>query len=347
MKKRLLKWMTVVLMLTLVLTGCSQPAPAPQQEPTAETPAEGTTGSDEVMEEWPLNQLTIIVPYSPGGTNDRQARALAPYIQQELGVPVIVENREGGGTTVAYNTHMQQDPADGSHIIFGQFNAFVTAIIRGAYEYDDFPNMGSMSNGHRIIAVNPEFSPFEDFEDFLKKVEANPGGYTQPVGAGWGLVFDEVLSEIGLTTRSVPYDGGGAARVAFMAGDIDFYVTDYESMVSIMEPGSFEALALLSDTSPYDHMPIANELLEALGYDIRFPNMISPRNFQVKRQFMEDYPDRFDFLSEALVRAANHPAFAEQMRSEGYIFEPATREESEHLFREVYEAARQFEEAFK
>ena len=338
MKKGLLSILVLILGVSLLLTGCTPKAPEP---PKVDAPAAPTS-----IDKWPHSNLTIVVPYNPGGTNDRQARALAPFIQHILGVPVLVENRAGGGTTVAYNTHKASGSDNGSEIIFGNMIAYCTAIIRGAYEWEDFVSLGTMSSGHRIIAVNPKFDRFDDFEDFIAKIKANPDKYSQSVGAGWGLVFDQIMAEAGLKTRLVPVDGGATDRLMFLAGDIDFYVTDYESMVAIMEPDDFKVLAILSDTSPYD-FPVANDLMKDLGYNVEFPNMISPRSFHVKKEFKDKHPATFDFLVNVLVEAASHPAFAAEMLRQGYVFQPDTPENTDDMFYQFYQNTLKYRAAFE
>jgi putative tricarboxylic transport membrane protein len=338
MRKRIAFLIVALIMVSATLVF----AAGTEEEGPSEAEAAGELTS------WPLNSLTIVVPYNAGGTNDRQARALAPYIQEALGVRVDVENRPGGSTTVAYHTHKDNDPANGSHIIFGHHISFSTAVIRGEYEYTDFAPLGSMSAGHPVLMVNPNHSDIETFEEFLETVEANPNEISQAVGPGWGRVFDMILREEGLITRPVPVDGGANDRVMFMAGDIDFYISDYESTIAILDPSEFRVLAVLSENSPYsDELTVANEVMEELGYEGRFPNMITPRFFHVKNEFLQEYPTRFAFLSEVLKEAGLDPEFQGKMKDIGYFFSPRLPEENatEYL-RSIFLSVQQYRDAF-
>lgn len=345
MIKRFISIFIIAVLVLTMITGCGQSTST--QEPEApEATEEPAPAEEPAGDKFPHDSLTIVVPYKAGGTNDRQARALAPYIQKVLDVPVKVENRPGGSTTVCYHMHKDKDPDDGSYIIYGHNSAFSTAVIRGEYKYEDFDTMGSMSSGHPVLLVNPKHSDVTDFKDFLEKVKANPNNYSQPVGPGWGKVFDLVLQSEGLITRAVPVDGGSNDRVMFMAGDVDFYISDYESMAAIADPEEFKVLAVLSEISPYDEFTVANDVMEELGYESRFPNMVTPRFFQVKSEFKEKYPERFDFLTNALKEAAENPEFVATMKEAGYIFKPELPEVAHPILYDIYQGIVKYKDAF-
>jgi tripartite-type tricarboxylate transporter receptor subunit TctC len=298
------------------------------------------------LAKWPTKSLTIVVPYSPGGTNDRQARAIAPYLQKELGVPVKIENRPGGGTTVGYHTHKDKDPDDGSFILYGNNSSYCTAVIKGEYAYDAFLPLGTMSSGHPVLLVNPKHSDMKDFKDFLAKVKAKPNNYSQPVGPGWGKVFDLILQSQGYITRAIPVDGGSSDRVMFMAGDVDFYISDFESMVAIADPKEYKVLAIFSDISPYKELKVANDVLKEMGLAMKFPNMITPRYFQVKSEFKQKYPERFEFLAKALQKAAQDPEFFAAMKKSGYIFDAQLPEIATPIFLDLFKTIETYKDAF-
>lgn len=336
MNKRFLSILIIVtLVFTVAITGCGQ-SPAAPAAPAA---------PDASVEKWPHEKLTIVVPYNAGGTNDRQARALAPYIEKVLGVPIEVENRGGGGTTVGYHSHKDNDPDDGSYVLFGHHTSFSKQVVAGEYKYDEFDALGSMSTGHPVLMVNPKYNDIKDYKEFLELVKANPNEYSQPVGAGWSKVFDIVLKSEGLMTRAVPVDGGSDDRVMFMAGDVDFYVSDYESNVAVFAPEEYRVLAVLSEVSPYTEFTVANDVMKELGYDT-FPNMATPRYFQTKSEFKQNYPERFDFLSEKLMEAAKDSEFKETMKKAGYIIDPKPPAEVNSIFYDLYQSILEYKDAF-
>ena len=60
----------------------------------------GLTVSSATANEWPTDDIRLVVPYAPGGTTDVLSRRVADLLQQELDANVVVENRPGAGSTV-------------------------------------------------------------------------------------------------------------------------------------------------------------------------------------------------------------------------------------------------------
>jgi len=313
-----------------------------------ETPAASAAEESGELTEWPLDSLTIVVPYNPGGTNDRQSRLIAPYLSEELGgIPVKVENRPGGSTTVAYNMHKKSQPADGSFILSCNFNSFSTAVLRDHYPYDAFVNFGILSVGHPSVLVNPQHSDAETFKELLELMENNPDQISQPSGQGWGMVVDLILRRAGLEPRIIPVTGGGSEkRVMLMAGDVDFYISDYETNSGIFTEEELGVLAILNDDNPYSEFDTANEVMAEMGYDARFPDMASYRHFQVKSEFKEQYPERFDFLAKAIKAAAMNPEFQAKAKDQNFNFVPELPETAEAKLVRIFEGIEEYEEAF-
>lgn len=314
------------------------------REPVSKEQAAAAKG--EKLDSWPTKSVTIIVTYKPGGSTGRHAMAIAPYLSKVLGVPVNVEYREGGNTTVAYLTHINKDPDDGSYIIYGNMNAYCQNALRGVYKYEDVVSLGMLVEGHRILAVNPKFNRFTDFNDFLTKVEVNPDKYSTAASKGWGAVIEKIFRDNGFKFRAVPYSGSDE-RLAFYAGDIDFYLTDYENIASGGDTSTYRPIAIFVDNPPYD-IPVANRVVAELGYKFKFPNMISPRNFQVKAAFKRKYPERFKMLAGAIKKATSDPDFLAEMKKSGdvFVFNPRLPEESDHILDKFYEDLTKYKDIF-
>ncbi len=94
------------------------------------------------LSKWPTKRLVIVVPFGPGGTTDRIARAMAPFLQKEIGVPVILTNRPGGGGIIGTKTHIKNDPTDGSFIMYSLQPYLSGAVVKGAFKIDNFDYIG-------------------------------------------------------------------------------------------------------------------------------------------------------------------------------------------------------------
>lgn len=61
-------------------------------------------------DDFPIRQVKVVVPFAPGGSNDVVMRLLAPALSEQIGQPVIIENRPGGGATIGMNQVAKANP---------------------------------------------------------------------------------------------------------------------------------------------------------------------------------------------------------------------------------------------
>ncbi|SFE54669.1 tripartite tricarboxylate transporter substrate binding protein [Alteribacillus iranensis] len=261
---------------------------------------------------WPDEELTLVVPYSVGGSADRQARALAPILEEELDTSVVVENREGGGGASGTNAHKQNDPEDGTHIIYQSHPHFEAGIVREAgYEFEDFDILGITHSSPITIWVDKD-SEYETMEDLLVGIENNPGDLSYAMmSSSWSdISVKMIMDELGLEVRDVPYDGGGPMRTALMGGEVDFIASDIEGTLA----GAGEDLRPLAifSNEPYEHaadVPLINDVMEEMGEDAEFPAVSNRRFVQVKSQFQESHPERWETLEAAFESAVESEEF--------------------------------------
>lgn len=295
MKEKLISLGTLIL-LVLLLTAC------------------GKSADSTSIEDWPDEEITLVVPYSVGGSADRQARALAPLLEEQLDTTVIVENREGGGGTSGTNSHKNSDPDDGTYLIYQSHPHFEAGIVRDAgYEFEDFDTLGITHSSPITIWVDKN-SEYETMEDLLQTIEEQPGQISYAmISSSWSDIAVKLLmEELNLDVRAVPYDGGGPMRTALMGGEVDFIASDVEGTLA----GAGEdlrPLAIYSD-EPYEHasdIPLINDVMKNMGIDSEIPSVSNQRFIQVKSEFKETYPERFEKVENAFEAAVNSDEYIE------------------------------------
>lgn len=308
------------------------------------------TSSGSAQENWPDEELTLVVPYSVGGSADRQARELASILQEELDTSVVVENREGGGGASGTMAHKQNDPSDGTHIIYQSHPHFEAGIVRKAgYEFDDFDILGITHSSPITIWVDKD-SEYETMEDLLTAIEQNPGDLSYAmISASWSdIAVKMIMDELDLDVRAVPYDGGGPMRTALMGGEVDFIASDVEGTLA----GAGEdlrPLAIFSD-EPYEHapnIPLINDVMENKGLDVEFPSVSNQRFVQIKSEFKEEYPERWEKLESAFRKAAESDEFKQWGEEQSMYLGWIPSEEATELLRETVEVIYEYEDLFQ
>ncbi|MFG6117986.1 tripartite tricarboxylate transporter substrate-binding protein [Thalassobacillus sp. B23F22_16] len=321
--------------LSIILAACG----------SNETASDNAEASD-----WPNEEITMVVPYSSGGSADRQARALAPILEKELGTSVVVENREGGGGASGTNTHKNGDPADGTHIVYQSHPHFEAGIVREAgYEFEDFDILGITHSSPITIWVDKD-SEYQTMEDLLKGIEENPGklSYAMISGSWSDIAVKMVTDKLDMDVRAVPYDGGGPMRTALMGGEVDFIASDIEGTMA----GAGEDLRPLAVYSeePYEHasdVPLINEVLADMGHDINLPAVSNRRFIQVKKEFQEDHTERWDKLEAAIEKAVTSEEFKEWGKNQDMYLKWVPSDQATEKLSETVEVIYEYKDLFQ
>ncbi|WP_447045921.1 Bug family tripartite tricarboxylate transporter substrate binding protein [Vreelandella sp. H-I2] len=209
----------------------------------------GLTVSSASADEWPTNDVRLVVPYAPGGTTDVLSRRVADLLQQELDANVIVENRPGAGSTVGTG-RLARGGRDADHtILMASPGHTIGAAIYPDLTYDpveDFVFLQNMIDIPNVMVV-PADSPYENVIDFVEAAkEENMTFSHSGVGSSIhmsGELF-KTLTETNMT--AVPFAGSGAALPALLGGDVDVSFENMPTVLSHIRSGDLRALAVTS-----------------------------------------------------------------------------------------------------
>ena len=200
---------------------------------------------------WPDKPVTLIVPFSPGGSSDMIARTLVPKLTEKFGTTFIVENRAGAGGTLGAAFAKRAAP-DGYTIFVSSLGPFVIAphLTKNA-GYDalkDFDYITVAVQAPNVLAV-PANSPHKSFADVLAFHKANPAKMTF-ASAGNGT-SDHLTAELfwqltGTTGVHVPYKGGAPAMADLLGGQVDATFMNINTGIPNIKAGKLRALAITS-----------------------------------------------------------------------------------------------------
>ena len=196
---------------------------------------------------YPSRQITLIVPFPPGGSTDVAARIMAEHMRARLGQPVVIENVGGAGGSIAVGRLARAAP-DGYTIDIGQWDTHVGSIIY-KLDYDlqkDFEPIGLISNNPQLMVAKKDL-PAGNLKELIAWMKANPDkiNYVNQNAAAnvTGVMFEKLT---GQKFRYIPYRGAGPAMTDLVSGQVDLLVVQGAVALPQIRAGKIKAIANLS-----------------------------------------------------------------------------------------------------
>lgn len=195
--------------------------------------------------DFPSGPITMYVAYAAGGTTDLTARALAQGAEKILGVPILVENKAGGGSTVA-NTLTASKKPDGYTILVTSTGSLTMRplLMKVAYKPEDFQVLMQYSMYVGSLIVNSD-APWKDINQFIDYAKKHPGmSYSSSGTHTQQQVGVETLAICkGLKFKHVTTKGGSASNTMLMGKHVDF-AAGSGSHLPLLEQGVFRELLI-------------------------------------------------------------------------------------------------------
>jgi tripartite-type tricarboxylate transporter receptor subunit TctC len=215
--------------------------------------------------DFPKGPITLIMPWGAGGATDITFRALCEAVKTNLGQPVLVENRPGGGSAVGVGSIVNKKP-DGYTIAEA-----TNSLHRNAYinklPFDTVKDLTpiNMVGGHLFGALVRAESPFKTLNDVMAYAKANPGKLTymaSGVGTGGHIAWEETAFNAGsLKFQHIPSKGDQESSSALLGGHVDMIVTT-AGWIPLVEAGKLRLLATFGEkrSKVFPKVPTVKEL---------------------------------------------------------------------------------------
>jgi len=215
---------------------------------------------------YPSKPITMVVPWAAGGGTDRTARMIASLLEKELGVPVVVENKVGGGGTIGHMAAAQAPP-DGYTIgvITFELSTFYWLGVANV-TYKDFKPLVLYNKDPAAVIVRAD-APWKDVRELTEYIRSNPGKLKASgtaMGGVWDIARIGWLKAAGVDPNALPWipsTGAAPCLQELIAGGVDVCTCSLPEAGSLIEAGKVRALAVMADerNPAYPNVPTLKE----------------------------------------------------------------------------------------
>ena len=196
---------------------------------------------------YPARQITLIVPFPPGGSTDTAARIMAERMRPILGQPIVIENVGGAGGSIGVGRVARAAP-DGYTIDIGQWDTHVGSIIY-KLNYDlqtDFEPIGLITVNPQLLVAKKSLAA-NTLPELVALMKQEPGKVTfvnQNAAAQVSGILLQQLTKTEVTF--IPYRGAGPAMTDLISGQVDLLVVQGAVALPQVRGGTIKAIANLS-----------------------------------------------------------------------------------------------------
>ena len=201
-------------------------------------------------EGWPDRPITLVAPFTPGGTTDIVARSIAAQLQKQLGQTVVVENKPGAGGTVGAGIVVRAKP-DGYTLLLGNVGHTAARVLYKQLPFDferDMTHITTVAVVPNVLVVAKD-SPVSTVDEFLKYARAHPDEMTYGsagIGSTQHLSGELLIKQTGMEAVHVPYKGAAPMITDLIGGRVSFALDSAASAASQIAGGSVKPLAVTS-----------------------------------------------------------------------------------------------------
>ena len=277
---------------------------------------------------FPARGITLIQPFPPGGSSDLTARAVAELLSRELGRPVVVDNKPGGGTSIA-STFVTQSRPDGYTLLVGSPSLAINPALQPSLTprnpQRELSPIGTTYRSPYVLVVNAAL-PAANIAELVALARAQPGTLnfaSAGIGSTNHLALELFRSLAGADLVHVPYRGSVASLLDLRAGRVQGYFGGSTEVGPLIREGAIRALGITS-VDRLATFPDVPALAESLpGFEVNFwQGLFAPAGTP---------PEVIATLEAALLRVTRGGELSAKLSAQGVQISPGGADDLRRL----------------
>ena len=271
---------------------------------------------------WPNKPVKIVVPFTPGGTTDILARAIAPDLSKAFGQQFVVENKGGAGGNLGAE-QVAKSAGDGYTLLMGTVGTHgINRALYAKLPYDpfkDFVPITLVAGVPNVMVVNTDFAATHKINtvpDFIKYAKAHPGQLNMASsgnGTSIHLAGELFKSMTGTFMTHIPYRGSGPALLDLAGGNMQVMFDNLPSAMQLIKGGKLKALAVTSSqrSAALPDVPTVEESGNLKGFEASsWFGLLAPAGTP---------PDIVNRIQQEVAKSLATPALKERLAALGAI----------------------------
>jgi tripartite-type tricarboxylate transporter receptor subunit TctC len=220
---------------------------------------------------YPARPIRIVIGFGPGSAADILARLIGQWLSEQLGQPLLIDNRLGAGGNIATEAVLRS-PADGYTLLLAGSNDSINATLYEKLNYNfirDFAPVAGIVGVSNVVEVHPSV-PAKTLPEFIAYAKANPGKIN--MGSAGNGSSSHMAGELfkmlaGVNLVHVPYRGQGPAMTDLLGGQLQVIFATTPGTTEFVRSGKLNALAVTTATRA-DALPDVPPLADFVpGYE--------------------------------------------------------------------------------
>ena len=209
-----------------------------------------SAASAAAQQAYPSKPIRFVTPYAPGGTTSVIARLLGQKLTENLGQPVLVDNRGGAGTMLGTDIVAKAQPDGYTILLAGGSLVLVPLVYKAPYDpITDLAPVATIAATEFVLLLHGGI-PASNLKEFIAYAKARPGAlnYATPGAGGSQHLAHELLNLLaGISTHHIPYKGSGPALTDLLGGQVQLYFSTAVTAIPHINSGRLKAVAITGE----------------------------------------------------------------------------------------------------
>ena len=203
-----------------------------------------STGSGQA---YPTKAIRMVVAFAPGGIADFAARSVSQKLAENLGMPVVIENRPGAAMIIGAEAAAKSPPDGYTLLVAHDGTMAMNPVVYPSLPYHsqrDFEPLALLTSIAEVVLVN-EAVPVKSIRELIAFAKANPGKLNHASGGTATLLALELfkaMAQVDIT--NIPFRGGAPAVTGVMSGETQVIFADLATAHAGMQSGKLRTLAV-------------------------------------------------------------------------------------------------------